>query len=341
VIFSGPIFTALRTQSLAFFPNEVNVGYARGISFEDWTSSGAYGIERSDANLLVLRSSPIEFSSIFLRDIEYLLNHCFEQFVEIQRLSVDHEVRSDAWGVVTIYYYAYFAAQLLLRLLGNPVMYLDADIMRLFRQLAAPNRTPGGGSFRITLVQTTGPSEAHYELRKLDARSHNAVWAALFGIIRHHLSITKQSSSISSEEEIFYGGLCSNVAHRFYVNDEWPARIRHKANYVPGFCYSLIEGNVLAKGKKMLESWKGEKIENFHNLVDAPVRKFKNCNFDNFEDHVKLLSDVGHGIFSLARHLYLDIYGRRNFDKRWENRRIAFLRKHATLDDYHALFLND
>jgi hypothetical protein len=42
----------------------------------------------------------------------------------------------------------------------------------------------------------------------------------------------------------------------------------------------------------------------------------------------------------LGRQLYLDLCGRRDFDKRWENRRTAFLKKRPTLNDYSAMFLS-
>jgi hypothetical protein len=90
----------------------------------------------------------------------------------------------------------------------------------------------------------------------------------------------------------------------------------------------------------MVEGWKGAGIEHFHALVDTPVRGFRTCNENDFEKHVKLLSDVGHGLFTLARQLYLDLCGRRDFDKRWENRRTAFLKKRPLLNDYSAMFLN-
>jgi hypothetical protein len=289
---------------------------------------------------MILRSSPSEFAGVFLGDIENLIDHCFEQFVEIQRLSSDTDERSDAWGVVTIYYYAFFAAQTLLRLLGHPVLFLDMGALNPLKGLAGTNLTPGGGSFSVSLVANIGPTDAEFELGKLDACSHNAVWAAIFRVIRSELALVKQAGAISSEEEIFYGGLCSTAAYRFYVNDDWPAKIRHKANYVPGFCYSLVGGgNALAKCKKMLEGWKMARSEHFHTLVDKPARDFKNCNENDFEQHVRLLSDMGHGLFTLARRFYLDLYGRRDFDKRWENRRIIFLKRRPKLESYKAMFM--
>jgi hypothetical protein len=222
VIFSGPVFSLLRAQSLAFYPNDVCVRYRQGVSFDDWTASGSYVLAASDKKRLVLRSSPTEFASVFLSDIENLINHSFEQFVEIQRLSVDPVERSDAWGVVTIYYYAFFSAQALLRLLGHPVLYLDSNALLPLKGLAGANSIPGAGSFLVSLVNAIGPTDGEFELKKLNARSHNAVWAELFRILRHELAAAKQAGNVSAEEEIFYGGLCSNVAHRLYSNLSLP-----------------------------------------------------------------------------------------------------------------------
>jgi hypothetical protein len=280
----------------------------------------------------------LEGASVFLSDVENLINHCFEQFVEIHRLSVDSAERSDAWGVVTIYYYAFFAAQALLRLLGRPVLYLDPEVLKPLKALAAPNPIPGAGSFRVSLLSVFGPTDAEFELKRLDSRSHNAVWAELFRTLRDELASVKGTAAISAQEEIFYSALCSSAAHRLYVNDEWPARIRHRANYVPGFCYQLVEGNVVAKCKHLVDGWRRAEAQNFHVLVDAPVRNFRACSEGDFGIHVKLLSDVGHGLFALVRHLYLDLCGRREFDKRWENRRTTFLKRRSVLDDYLGMF---
>lgn len=124
------------------------------------------------------------------------------------------------------------------------------------------------------------------------------------------------------------------------MNDEWPSKIRHRANYVPGFCYMLVEGNAPAKCQRLVHAWERARIEQFHSLVGSAVYEFGKCDKIDFARHVRLLSDIGHGPFALVRGLYIDLCGRRNFDARWELRRTNFLKKRSSLKDYAPILFN-
>jgi|ERR1035441_9869392 hypothetical protein len=102
MIATGPIFLHLRSKMLGFYPEGIKVSRVYAPTFTDWLTSGTFTARGVSASGIVIECAPVEVASVFLRDVERLMNHCVEHALEMHRFGIDDQIRSDAWNVVTI-----------------------------------------------------------------------------------------------------------------------------------------------------------------------------------------------------------------------------------------------
>lgn len=117
----GPVYRKLRSRTLSVMPDDICVPLDRHMNLVDWLQSGHFHVTQLTASEWAIECSPKDLMTSVLGDVEHLLNHIAEHIQEIRCFVGDNRPRSQAWGIVTTYYFSFFSAQALLMMLGSPV----------------------------------------------------------------------------------------------------------------------------------------------------------------------------------------------------------------------------
>lgn len=321
----GPIYQSIRTAVLTAFADRSEASLKKRVTFGDWLLNqlGTYHVKSVGTKDFTIEASQFDISSALLTDVECLTNHCFEQLQELSRYYVDNEPRSDAWNVVTIYYFSFFAAQSFLTLIGSPVIFIDKAHIANIRSLAlgtVPN--PGAGTYYIHAKTAVSATSAEYQIKRSDLKIHDAVWKKVFDFFSSVLKAPNVSSL--TQEVLFYQLLTSKVLQAVYKTESWPSSVRIKANYSPGFAYLLVENADAAKTKNLLTHWQNADEKTVLNNLKAAVAANSGGSKSDFAGHVRLLHDITQPLFYLTRLLYSELLERKNISKTWEHRRHVF-----------------
>lgn len=333
----GSIFVRLRHRALDFYPEDSKILYKNRLNFADWLVRGSYlplSVKNSE---IIFEASPQDLASIFLSEIEYLSNNCFEHLQECLCFSSDTRVRSDAWNIVTIYYFAFFVAQALVRLLGKPLMYLNKEVLKLMAATAGQSSVPNAGIFLLEKTDDLSFTSAKYRLKLYRKRFHEGTWKVLFGLLTEALN--EVTSSKDPIEPLFYQSITTKKLFKIYTDYQWPAFIRNRANYVPGFAYLLVENKLAGKTKRLIDELNGCDENDIPKILDFSVLS---CSKEKakFSDHVSLLHNLAHSLFLLHREIYFELIIRRRLDKRMELKRKSFMEKMAISEDASFPFIS-
>ena len=287
--------------------------------------SGTYVPISISNSEIIIEASKEDLSPVILLEAELLFNNCIEHLLELNRLAIDILPRSDAWNVVTFYYFGYFAAHAFLRMLGTPVLYLRKELTNNISATLGTSQSIGGGTFWLEKVRDISISSSEYRLKKLKDRLHEATWLKSIHLIESVLKHTKTSAK--PQESLFFNNLVNKSLFKVYDAYGWPSSIRNKANYRPGFAYRLIENKTIAGVKKII----GDIHEDGVDLGDKIRASIKQCIPSSeekyFSTHINMLFYTILGFYCVAKELYLQLNDRRNIDKRMHLKRDAFIKK--------------
>jgi hypothetical protein len=334
----GPIYTRIRQDLLSTFPNSLASRSGDRVGFSEWllNASGSFVVSSINNTEFIIRASPIDIAQSLLVEIELFSNHCFEHLKELGICATNAAARSDAWNVVTIYYFGFFSAQVFTRLIGNPVVYIGRDSISKIKALGSAPSTLGVGSYVVERIGPGGGTFADFRIKRTsNSKIHEATWIRVFQYFR---DLMQDPSILTDVEEVLlYRSLTSTNLRNIY-NDGWPSIIRTKANYSAGYAYLAVEGNSVAKCKKLIESWKDVDLSNIAQHLDVSVTACAPPSYGNYAGHVRLLHDVSQTLFLICRQLYSELLNRTKIGTTWENRRKAF-RKTMVLSerDYPAI----
>jgi hypothetical protein len=323
----GDVFENLRIQMLDFFPLKCRSKVNETANFADWIERGYYSVQKASGSKYLVEADTTEFSSLWLTDVENLSNHCAEHLREMIRNGAKPDSISDAWQTVTIYYYAYYAAQGLLRILGQPVVFLNQAQAASLETLAGTTSKGSRGSYVVKKESTLSTIKSQYSLRLKSGNNHDSVWSHLFSLLKEAFDKCKKSTS-SSELQL-YSALLDPTMARICKSPSWPSVIRNKANYTPGYAYRSVQKQDVAKSRRLILEWKETDLSILQKSLDASLNACKCHGAVSFDRQVRLMHVVAHTLFFILRQLYFDLYNRRNFDKRWEEHRRDFF---ASLD---------
>ena len=338
MIYQGPIFIELRTKLLNFYPQKVWSSWKSSMTCSDWLNRGAYNIVSIKNNELIIHSDNNDFASMWLTEVENLMNHCYEHIKELyinNRENVDH---CDAWQVVTLYYYGYFAVQAFLRLIGHPIVFLSKDQVKPLSTIFGTTKKMNAGNYEILKNKNISATESEYIFKKLNQQNHDAVWKSFFTKIT---SLLKTVNNIPNEEILFFKSLTSNVLKPVYNMLAWPPRLRTMVNYRPGFAYRTIQKDNIAKSNKLILDWEEITESKIQTLLDQAIGSCAHTSFSKINNHTNLLSCLSHSIFILVRSLYKELRSRRSIDKRWETGRLQFCNSFCSIKTGQFQFLSN
>ena len=161
----GPGYVHLREEVLTTFNARCHLRMDERSGLKEWLvgQKGSFTVRSSSSFGYELSADSFGLSKHLLVDLELLTNECFEHLQEGFNFYNDTSSRSVAWNIVTVYYFAFYAAQVLLRLLGRPVLYLNKDEAKDFALLAPGSSSFNAGAGAYQMIRTSAPSSGYVE----------------------------------------------------------------------------------------------------------------------------------------------------------------------------------
>ncbi len=329
---TGDVFTGMRADLLDVFPPGSNAKFPTHGSLGAWFEGGVYNVTTTTKNEILFEAAEDDIASVLLTEIELFTDQCFEQLQEVGCFCYDTRARSDAWNVVTLYYFGFFAAQTFLRLVGQPSLFLEKSIITRFQKMAGGSESPGAGAFYMQRVGPIGINRVQYRLLKSKQKIHESSWKSIFTYINKKLT----GAVTTPQETLFYSNLTPKSLSRYYHEFDWPPQIRARANYHVGYAYLLVSQTSKANTKSLFNRWAGLDEGKLARLLTASNKKTNASHTDEFDIHVQFLFDLSLTIFLISRNLYGELIQRRRIDKRWEERRHRFREKMIFDIETHA-----
>jgi hypothetical protein len=326
----GSIYNELRSKMLSFYPEGDYTKHKNRQLFNDWIKHGYYTpLSCTKQTGADFEATKLDIAITILNECELLYNACIEHLLELNQIVRNNQLHSDAWNVVTMYYFAFYAAQSFNKLIGNPIFFLDSASLSNFASGL------GGGTFELSWDEDISLTQTKYCLHKIKRRLHDAVWHQTFSQIE---TLTKKYPLDKCPNELnLFSNITDKRLHKTYGNYSWPSEIRNKANYIPGFAYTLVEDKTICNSFKCISNF----IKNEQKIDNKLQDSFDNCceslEVSFFRGHVSALFHMGMGIFYIVQNLYDDILERRKLDRRMQDKRKAFISKYQR--DYNFLGL--
>jgi hypothetical protein len=325
----GTIYSELRSKMVGNFPEGSKAIFGDSTTVGEWLSTGSLVVKSSTKTRVIFEAPIVEFGSSLLTEIENLLNHCFEHLQELGCASQDKRVRSEAWNTVTAYYFAFFSASALLRLLGRPVVFLSRDQLQSFPKMLGSGIAPSQGAFHIVFVSSISATHAEFSLHPT-SKVHEATWQRLLGLFDD--MYRNLSPRPDANEALFYASLSTKLLFPQYVNFQWPSAVRNRANYRPGYAYKLQTAR--GPNLKLISEWAQAESQDASKVLETALAACRS-DVENFTNHVQLMTAVGTSLFLLARELYSDLLTRKSLDKRWEHNRRSYMKSMCFVGSAH------
>ncbi|MBS1904209.1 MAG: hypothetical protein JSS75_10930 [Bacteroidetes bacterium] len=316
----------MREDLLTTFASACHLRLDERSGFKEWllAKKGSYTVRSGTSSGYSISADSVGLARHLLVDVELLTNGCFEHLQEVFGFSSGSGVRSDAWNIVTVYYFSFYCAQTLLRLVGSPITYVNkneaSDLALLVT--GGPSKSAGAGAYHFKRLTPPSDGTVEYLLKKSTmGRVHDAVWNALFSYLE---SVNVNSGAGNQEEKRILDFLTSKVLHSMYGNYSWPSELRNRANYWPGYIYRQVERKSLVNVRKLTTNWRAATMAELLATITAaevgcsPVKK------TSIESHVGFLYAFANTLFLLTRQLYSELLDRRLIDSRWELKRSKY-----------------
>ena len=163
----------------------------------------------------------------------------------------------------------FLIAQALLRLIGEPVIFLDKESIKTFKAVAGSSVSIGPGVFEFRQTASPTLSVSEYILVRKDRRPHEATWKKLLHLF--DTLINDKVLATDATETAIFASLATQKLFKIYSDYDWPSHVRHCANYNPGFAYLLAEGRNAAKTKRHFQRWQGVEEQHIESLLRSTV----------------------------------------------------------------------
>lgn len=324
----GPVFQLLRAKSLSTVPIGSRCLLQSPVSLREWRTQGYYTVCSTVSRGWDLEAFADDLGGAMLTDAELLLDAIAEQQATIHR-SRALEWASPAWLTICGYYWAYYGAMALGRLIGDTIWFLDQaavtglTMMSLGRAVSAPRLGPG--AYRIESKPGVDPTKRRLEVRReKGGRLHDAVWYRIFATLTQTSDMVQHGSRQGDEHSVY--SAIQRACRQF--GSSWPSDIRNLVNYRPGYAYgsvrrkNSIDTDVFVRSLKVtgipemvaLFNREMDRVDGFE-LASAPRQAGR---------LVVMLASI---IQEIAWAVHDDLVVRHALDKRWLLKRSAFLRE--------------
>lgn len=321
----GVYWQELRGMALDAIPSETRYSLNSPLPLSKWYLQGAYSLDSATKNSYSLTVSSEELGCALISDAEFYLDHAVEHQVSISSNILSDYWHSPAWMLVTFYYWCYFSATAITRMIGETVWFHTGDVREHFKNLLPTgNVCPGSGSFRVKCGKISSVTHRELHLYQMSGRPHEDLWKLFFQTCDAlHLRHGEKNSSLEARLFAVITRSCRVWGHN------WPIELRNAVNYRPGVGYDFVRktGTIggfgfINKGGYSIE----EAVSEFEIAVSSAVRK------DILQDgrslfRMLVLLSVLLSYWSVE--LHGEIIDRNGLDSRWRHIRRNFIRENG------------
>jgi len=316
---------------LDFYPADIVQYSAKQVGFSQWFSRGYITVHNLTDKSIEFSTSKFDLASAFYVDVEFLINHAYEHLIELMNYDTPSGPRSDAWSVVTAYYFGFFSAQAILRLLGKPTFFAN-DIL-----LESIEKTTGAkfskGLISLERLADESATQSRYLVKFIKkGRPHETTWERLQQALANNVKLAIPKVG-SNPEVLFYQDLMCSSMRRHYGSNSWPSELRNRANYFPGYAYRLLQNDNIAKTKSAIDRWKDPLPTNISQILSSSLTMCETGE-RTFGAEIKVMVDLNILIFRLMNNLYEDLIARRGTDHRWSAIRKKFIKDKCTIPSH-------
>lgn len=320
----GVAWQELRSLALRFIPAEgLRVHYSNGTTLNEWRTRGSYQVLTCSRARVLLQTSETDIKSALFCDAEYLLDHAAEHRMSV-KLQVQHDLwASPTWTFVTVYYWSFFSALAITRLVAKTTWFLDKDSASIFQTLASsPTGAPPGGAFNLDLLSSPSIGFCQILLKPMDKRLHEGIWLRLANLIE---SVFLAADGASNVDE-FRFWLCLRSTTTL-LDPRWMSDLRNSLNYRPGSGYLEVTQNNQVETLRTLRRYEWT----FSTLLDVLEQHTAELKADpglrsDKSFLTRLAAPFSIAINAIAEELHADLIGRISGDTRWAEMRARFIR---------------
>ncbi len=229
------LWQRLRQRALDAIPPGANIDFKTPLTLATWQAQGTYTIASTASTRFTIAASPSDFGGALLSDAAYHLDHALEQQASLMKTLSSPEWSSPAWQVVTFYYWSYFVAMALSRMLGHTVWFVTPNVAKQFTMLApSGSASMSKGTYEVICGPALSAGTREILLVKRSRRVHEQLWTTIFGLIGDVYNEVGAGVALPQEERLFLAII--NSARM--LGDDWPSSLRNVVNYRPGFAYT-------------------------------------------------------------------------------------------------------
>jgi hypothetical protein len=222
---------------------------------------------------------------------------------------------SPAWQVVTFYYWSYFSAMALSRLLGRTVWFVTPAVAHQFSGLAtkgSPRVTRG--TYELSCGLALGAESRNIDLAKKQRRLHEQLWSTMFGLVATVYQEVGAGVATPQEERLFLAVINSARV----LGDDWPSALRNLVNYRPGFAYTAPRFKSCVDAFTYL-SMQRQSIDGVVDRLESNIIAMRAHRSVEAQPRIaaKMLADLTVLIDRIAHVLHEEVVERSGIDRRW------------------------
>lgn len=330
IIPKGTAWQHLRALCFDALPAGATSHYTRAVPLDTWRHQGSFHVLTCTKKFIVIESSGVEAGSALLADSEYLLDHAAEQHATVRNFLTRLDWHSPAWAAVTAYYWSFFSAMALTRMVGNTIWFLDRAALTEFRKLAGETYQPGAGALNVMVGNYLSATNREVVLRPSKAQLHEALWIRF-----HELAEELLSHSDAKANSLEYRMLWCLVEARRRLGTAWPSKVRNLVNYRPGRAYrEVTRGTEIdaAPYVRRKSPFTSEKlISSFEDEVVKVKLGAQPAECLPLACRLSVLLAIT--VAEIARDLHFELMERTSADRRWCDLRRSFLQRHCPGDN--------
>jgi hypothetical protein len=312
----GLVWQHLRQQALDTVPDGAVAAPGAPLGLAMWLRRGGYSVASTSSNSIVLETSGVDTGAALFVEAGLFLDHAQEHSIQVRHQLDSGRWFSPAWMSVSFYYWAFFLALALTRMMGKTPWFLAKDEADLLNGLS-PSAGRVGPGVRIVICDgyVSGTMRSIALRRKSSqTRVHDAVWKLWFEKLRVVIGPLLKARSTDPELAIYLPQL--SVADA--LGDSWPAEYRNAINYIPGLAYGAARHHTPTARFKSVRTASPLSVAEVIDRLTSDASAIRRAHLKGqLPECTKMLVDLTFVLDLLAHHLFAEIVERRSIDRRW------------------------
>lgn len=295
--------------------------YTHAVPLHVWRRNGAFNVISCTKKEIVIEAAGIEIGMALLADTEYLLDHAAEHRAIIFDIVTSSEWHSPAWAVVTSYYWAFYSALALTRLVGESTWFLDRNALTELKVLAGATEQPGAGALHLSVMPYNTATTRTIKLHPTKAQLHDSVWMAVQQTISDVFTHTNEDSD-SKEYRLW---LALKSAGNLLGSD-WASKLRNAVNYRSGCGYrEVIRSGEIDFARHLWHRTPATMEDLIGSFEDEIVKISPRLQpAENVKEISRLLGLYSILMTAIVSELHYEVLDRQGGDQRWSMLRARF-----------------